>query len=105
MDWMSLMPSVSKYLPFGFNIIMMAMMISFAMQLINADEGLMSLRPLDDDIVTTTSELNNLKLEETYLRKKVSLLSPETVDPDLLGELARQKNGLYDNNEVVIFID
>ena len=99
------MPSVSKILPFGFNMIMMAMLISFAMQLINADGGLMSLRPLDDDIITATAEFNNLKLEETYLRKKVSLLSLDTIDPDMLGELARQKNGLYDDNELVIFTE
>jgi cell division protein FtsB len=99
------MSSVSKILPFGFNMIMMAMLISFAMQLINADGGLMSLRPLDDDIIISRAELDKLKLEEAYLRKKVSLLSLDTIDADILGELARQKNGLYDNNEMVIFID
>ncbi len=85
--------------------ILMVLLISFAMQLINADGGLLSLRPLDDDIITSRAELDKLKLEEAYLRKKVSLLSLDTIDSDMLGELARQKNGLYDDNEVVIFID
>ena len=68
------------------------------------DRGLTSIGPINDKITIAQAELDRLKIEEAYLRQKNALLSSDAIDPDILGELARKKNGLYGDDEMVIFI-
>lgn len=87
------------------NIIMVTLLWFFALQLTSTDRGLASTGPIEEKITIAQAELNRLKVEEAYLRQKNSLLSSDTIDPDMLGELARKKNGLYGHDEMVIFVD
>jgi cell division protein FtsB len=86
------------------NIIMVTLLWFFAMQLTSTDRGLASIGPINKKINIAQADLNRLKIEEAYLRQKNALLSSDAIDPDILGELARKKNGLYGDDEVVIFI-
>ena len=60
---------------------------------------------LGDSVVEAEGELAGLKAEERYLRHRISLLGLDRVDADMLGELARQHNGLYRWDEIVIPLD
>lgn len=87
------------------NIIMVTLLWFFALQLTSTDRGLASIGPINEKINIAQAELNRLKIEEAYLRQKNALLSSDAIDPDILGELARKKNGLYGADEVVIFVN
>lgn len=87
------------------NIIMVTFLWFFALQLTSTDRGLTSIGPINEKIIIAQAELDRLKVEEAFLRQKNALLSSDAVDPDMLGELARKKNGLYADEEMVIFID
>lgn len=86
------------------NIIMVTLLWFFALQLTSTDRGLASIGPINEKITIAQAELDRLIIEEAYLRQKNALLSSDAIDPDILGELARQKNGLYGDNEMVIFV-
>lgn len=60
---------------------------------------------LGGEVVAAKTELHTLQDREVYLRHRLGLLSQDRVDADMLGELARQKNGLYLKNEIVIPYD
>ncbi|MCG8622419.1 MAG: septum formation initiator family protein [Proteobacteria bacterium] len=60
---------------------------------------------LGSEVVAAKAELLGLQDREVYLRHRLGLLSHDQVDADMLGELARQKNGLYLKNEIVIPYD
>lgn len=51
--------------------------------------GLHAQAALDEEIVALTSELARLKQERLALEQRVSLLRPESLDPDMLDERAR----------------
>ena len=51
--------------------------------------GLHAQAALDQEMVALTSELARLKQERLTLEQRVSLLRPESLDPDMLDERAR----------------
>ena len=51
--------------------------------------GLHAQAALDQEMVALTSELARLKQERLALEQRVSLLRPESLDPDMLDERAR----------------
>jgi len=51
--------------------------------------GLHAQAALDEEMVALTSELARLKQERLALEQRVSLLRPESLDPDMLDERAR----------------
>ena len=64
-----------------------------------------AMRVQTGEIIALEAEQQNLKAIETHLHNKVSLLSQQEIDADILGELARRKNALYGVGETVIFTD
>jgi cell division protein FtsB len=51
--------------------------------------GLHAQQELDQEIITLTAELEQLKQERAEAEKRVSLLRSDRVDPDMLDERAR----------------
>jgi len=56
-------------------------------------------------IETLEAERDKLRAERVKLDSRVALLRPESIDPDLLEELARTKLGFVHPNDIIITIE
>jgi cell division protein FtsB len=61
----------------------------FGVNAYTGNHGLRAKQDLDQQIAQLTSELNALKSERTSWERRVALLKPESIDPDMLDERAR----------------
>ena len=64
--------------------------------------GLHAQAALDEEMVALTSELARLKQERLALEQRVSLLRPESLDPDMLDERARMLLEYVDPRDLVL---
>ena len=96
------MLAIRKKLLLVFNLLLLVIMGNFLM---SALTDWQAMRVQTGKIIALEAEQNNLKTIEAHLHNKVSLLSQQEIDADILGELARRKNALYGADETVIFTD
>ena len=75
----------------------------FAYHSLNGQYGLVSWLALEKRAIQLEGELSGIKSEREKLEYRVALLRPESLDPDLLEERARQTLGYARPNEVTIF--
>jgi cell division protein FtsB len=61
----------------------------FGVNAYTGNHGLRAKQDLDQQIAQLTSELNALKSARTSWERRVALLKPESIDPDMLDERAR----------------
>ncbi|MCC6779009.1 MAG: septum formation initiator family protein [Hyphomicrobiales bacterium] len=61
----------------------------FAINAHTGDHGLRARQELEEQIAKLTGELTELRAEHTVWERRVSLLRPMSIDPDLLDERAR----------------
>jgi cell division protein FtsB len=61
----------------------------FGVNAYTGNHGLRAKQDLDQQIWQLTSELTVLKSERSIWERRVALLKPESIDPDLLDERAR----------------
>lgn len=66
-----------------------ALIAYFGVNAYTGKYGLNARQELDQEIVQLTDELARLKAERGAAEKRVSLLRPDRVDPDMLDERAR----------------
>jgi cell division protein FtsB len=57
---------------------------------------------LEAKVATLSADLMKLEGQKTALLEKVNLMRPESVDPDMLEELARSNLGWATANELII---
>jgi cell division protein FtsB len=74
----------------------------FAYNLVIGDRGLLAWRRLTEQIQAENARLAALQAERKALTRKVSDLSPDHLDPDLLDERVRASLNLVAPNELVI---
>ncbi len=72
---------------------------------LGSDQGYLARKLAASKIIAAENELSKLTEVNDYLKNKVSLLSDDGIDRDMLGELGRRKSGLYADNEIVILDD
>jgi cell division protein FtsB len=77
----------------------------FAYNLVIGDRGLLAWRGLTEQIQTEDARSAALQGERKALSRKVSDLSPDHLDPDLLDERVRASLNLVAPNELVIMRD
>ena len=53
---------------------------------------------------TLTAERDKVRAERVALDRRVALLRPESIDPDMLEELARTKLGFVHPNDIIVYI-
>lgn len=73
--------------------------------LVQGERGLLAWTDINQELETNQAELNRLQQERKNLDKKVTLLRPDNLDPDMLDERSRAVLGLADENEIVIFLE
>jgi cell division protein FtsB len=61
----------------------------FGFNAYSGNHGLRAKQDLDQQIAQLTGELATLKAERASWERRVSLLKPESIDPDMLDERAR----------------
>ena len=61
----------------------------FGVNAYTGNHGLRARQDLDQQIGKLTTELNALKSERVTWERRVALLKPESIDPDMLDERAR----------------
>lgn len=74
----------------------------FGVHAYTGDRGLNARKNLDQQIAELTAELTTVKAEREKWQRRVALLKPERIDPDLLDERARDLLDYVHRRDVVI---
>jgi cell division protein FtsB len=75
----------------------------FAYHAVQGGRGLMAYVRLNHEVARAEQVLKLTEAERERLRRRVELLHPEHLDPDMLDERARETLGLMHPDEVVVF--
>ena len=89
----------------GFALACLGLAGYFGYYLVYGNHGAISLMRVQQQIELKQAELDRVRADRLALEHRVSLLRPESVDPDLLEEQARARLGLSERDEVVILKD
>ena len=79
--------------------------IYFGYHAVIGSRGLLAWRQLNQDIAATERELAAARAERQALEDKVRRLRPDSLDPDLIDELARRHLSLAGRLDVIILLD
>jgi cell division protein FtsB len=77
----------------------------FGYHAFHGDYGLMARAELDSQVSDLEGELKNLRTIRRQFEHRVSLLRPESLDPDMVDELARANLNLSHPNEITIMLN
>ena len=78
----------------------------FAFHGVEGDFGLYALKKLKQREAALTAELADLAAEKERMEKRVALMRPESLDPDMIDERARQSlNMAHPNDRIIILSD
>jgi cell division protein FtsB len=75
----------------------------FAYHAVYGRHGFIAWLSLQNSVDTLDQQLAEVQATHRQLDQQVSLLRPESLDPDLLDERARATLGLAHSNDIVIF--
>jgi len=79
--------------------------IYFGYHAVVGSRGLLAWRQLSQEIAATEQELAAVRAERQALERKVHRLRPDSLDPDLIDELARKHLSLAGPLDVIILLD
>ena len=79
--------------------------IYFGYHAMIGSRGLLAWRQLTGDIEATQQDLAAVHAERQALEEKVRRLRPDSLDPDLIDELARRQLSLAGPSDVIILLD
>jgi cell division protein FtsB len=74
----------------------------FGVNAYSGSRGLRAKQDLDQQIAELTAELDALKVERTSWERRIVLLKPESIDPDMLDERARILLNYADPRELTL---
>jgi cell division protein FtsB len=74
----------------------------FALQAFHGNYGLDARKGYEEDIARLTGERDELQSERKELEHRVSLLRPESIDPDMVEELARRDLGFAGSHDILL---
>ena len=74
----------------------------FSFNTYSGNRGLRARQDLDQQIAELSAELDALKAERAMWERRVSLLRPESIDPDMLDERARLLLNYADPRELTL---
>lgn len=74
----------------------------FALQAFHGNYGLEARKGYEEDIARLTRERDELQSERKELERRVALLRPESIDPDMVEELARRDLGFAGPNDLLL---
>jgi len=77
----------------------------FGVNAYSGNRGLRARQDLDQQIAQLTQELSALRTERATWERRVSLLKPESIDPDMLDERARALLNYADPRDLTLRLD
>ena len=77
--------------------------VYFMYHLIEGEHGIFRLFSVNSELEKANILLQNTNEEKRQLENRVNLLSSQRLDADMLDEVSREKLGLIDKDEYVIF--
>ncbi|MDJ0930763.1 septum formation initiator family protein [Breoghania sp.] len=79
-----------------------ALLLYFALHALSGDYGLIARGQLENNSHALERKLADLKQKRETLERRVVLLRPESLDPDMIDERARDNLNLVHPDEIVI---
>ncbi|MGI9498477.1 MAG: FtsB family cell division protein [Geminicoccaceae bacterium] len=79
--------------------------IYFGYHAVNGNRGLLASQQMEEELRSSKMQLAALKRERTGLERKVKRLRPESLDPDLIDELARDILSMVEPDDVIILLE
>lgn len=76
----------------------------FAYHLVSGNKGLLAMMQLSSKLEEAHLRLDDVKMDRLKMEHKVKMLSPESLDLDLLDEQARRNLGHAKPNEIIYFL-
>jgi len=86
----------------GFPLLGFALIVYFAYHLVQGDRGLVAWKRLTQQLEEAKAYSEQVAVEKQELERRVALLRPDRLDPDMLDEQARGLLNLSRPDEVVI---
>lgn len=77
----------------------------FGYHAVSGSRGLLAWREVSTELAASQQELNGLRAERTALEQKVKRLRHDSLDPDLIDELARKELSFVEPMDVIILLD
>ena len=77
----------------------------FGYHAVNGGRGLLASQELEIDLRAAEKELAALERERTSLERRVKRLRSESLDPDLIDELARETLSMLEPDDVIILLE
>jgi cell division protein FtsB len=79
--------------------------IYFGYHAVNGNRGLLASQQLTEELRLAEKRLAALERERGALERKVKRLRPDSLDPDLIDELARDTLSMAEPEDVIILIE
>ena len=86
-------------------VIAACLMIYFSYHAVEGDRGVLAYLQLQKDLEVTSAEAEMAAQNRADWEHRVSLLKPDSIDPDMLEERARQVLNYGRDDELVIFLN
>ncbi len=86
------------------NSVILMLIVYFCYHSFSGQRGFIAFLKLSKDIKSKSLELTSLEKERLVIENKVKLLYPNSLDLDMLDEIARREMGLIDSKEKVIVL-
>ncbi len=99
---MHIVTSAIPWRRIGFAALNVCLMAYFGYNVIIGDRGLLSKWRLADEVAQLEQKFDGLKQRRAQIEQKVSLVRPESLDPDMLDERARIILNLAHPNDITI---
>lgn len=77
----------------------------FAYHTVHGDRGVLALIQMRERLFIAESRLSKLEFEEARWERKVKLLHPTSIDPDMLDERVRLMLGYAEANDQIVLIE
>jgi cell division protein FtsB len=86
--------------------VMAALLIGyFGVNAFSGNHGLKAKEDIDQQLTALSTDLDRLKREHAQWERRVALLRPDRVDPDMLDERARALLDYVDANDLTLQLD
>jgi cell division protein FtsB len=86
--------------------VMAALLIGyFGVNAFSGNHGLKATEDIDQQLTALSTDLDRLKREHAQWERRVALLRPDRVDPDMLDERARALLDYVDANDLTLQLD
>jgi cell division protein FtsB len=86
-------------------IVGLGLAVYFGYHAVNGSRGLLASQHMTEELKAAEKRLVLLERERQALERNVKRLRPDSLDPDLIDELARETLGMVDADDVIILLE